>query len=518
MYGDGSYDDGAKFPGFGWLMKGGDTLIVKGAVSTMAGYRIGWEKAGDAYDCSGKNHAIRGLCGNPFDSSVPPPPNGTADHPTRILGENYANCSAESVRTPLRGGGKLHGVLDLRGVSHVDVECLDLSDFRTTPDDTAQIGIMFNNKSTHVLIKNVRAHGFSGSGLWGPTGDDVTLDHIDIVGNHSSGWNTDDGTAGVGHLTVTNFSISWNGCLEEKPIAHSLPYTDCRDDDNGGYGDGFGTATKDSPPPGWQVVFDHGEVAYNTQDGLDALHVSGPGSTMTIKNVIAYGNMGQQLKVGTTAVIEHNLIVANCAAMRENIPGTPPGFNQHLSDWCRANNTAIAFLLAPGKTVTYEYNTLFDEGLVGLELEYVNDHPSPDIVARYDHNVFIGFRNQNHEYPSPVYSNTDLNMFKRPGSSFDSNITFRAKSDWHCPERSVNETNGSCADPHLPDESRHAYGYPKIGAPGVVNPPHASSATPEPPTPDTPRVPHPKRILVGVGGIAAASIAALALLRSNAKS
>ena len=34
--------------------------------------------------------------------------------------------------------------------------------------------------------------------------------------------------------------------------------------------------------PGWQAHFDQGVASYNTQDGLDALHLIGSGSSMTI--------------------------------------------------------------------------------------------------------------------------------------------------------------------------------------------------------------------------------------------
>ena len=58
-----------------------------------------------------------------------------------------------------------------------------------------------------------------------------------------------------------------------------------------------------------------------------------------------------------------------------------------------------------------------------------------------------------------IYSNTDLKMFTNAGASFSNNITYHAKRDWKCPATWLHETGGSCADPHLKDETWHEYGY-----------------------------------------------------------
>ena len=119
----------------------------------------------------------------------------------------------------------------------------------------------------------------------------------------------------------------------------------------GGYGDGFGTTTVSSPPPGWQAHFDQGMVSYNTQDGLDALHLTGTGSSMTITRVLAYGNMGQQIKVGgASGTAVNNIIFTNCNALRQAIPGTPAGYNSNLSDFCRASDTGVEVTVGKGTT------------------------------------------------------------------------------------------------------------------------------------------------------------------------
>ena len=143
-------------------------------------------------------------------------------------------------------------------------------------DDFASNGIEWSNTSTNDTLTNISIHGMAKAGMLGPTGSGVVMKNISITGNASSGWNADDGSGntGTGSLLVQDFDISWNGCAEEYPIVDKLPYQDCADDNGGGYGDGFGTTTTASNP-GWQAHFDRGVVSYNTQDGLDALHLTG---------------------------------------------------------------------------------------------------------------------------------------------------------------------------------------------------------------------------------------------------
>ena len=48
---------------------------------------------------------------------------------------------------------------------------------------------------------------------------------------------------------------------------------------------------------------------------------------MTITRTLAYGNMGQQIKIGgNSGAAINNLIVTNCNALRREIPGVPVGY------------------------------------------------------------------------------------------------------------------------------------------------------------------------------------------------
>lgn len=469
LWSDASYTYGKEFPGWGWIGTGGDTYLIRGTIENKVSYRVGANSRTKYCDSTG----CWGVAGYTWGSGAPPPPSGTPESHTRILGENYASCRTASAKTRLQGGWNLGAVLNLDGASYVDVACLDITDFSACgraaqklkcdeSGDWAANGIAFSNQSTHDTVTDVRIHGMASNGIMGPTGDGVLLDHVDLVGNAGSGWDADpgNGTTGKGSLLVRNFNISWNGCAEEYPVTEQLPYSDCTDQEAGGYGDGFGTTTKDSDPPGWQVQFDQGTVSYNTQDGLDALHIGGTGSSMTVTHVLAFGNMGQQIKVGgATATITDSVIVGNCRALSEKIPGTPPGYNARLSIFCRAGDTAVLISVPNAQPAVFQRNVIYSANQIALEIAYPGD-PGPKAAIHYDNNVFLGFKNQRGEYPTPIYGDTDLKMFTNPGSSFSHNTTFHANRSWECPAKALHETDASCEDPHLKDETWHPYGYP----------------------------------------------------------
>lgn len=482
-YATGLHDPNHPYPAWGWIGKGGDTYILRGSIAEHVSYRIGQESNGTVSWCA---NGCFGVAGDPYGSGMPPPPSGTPSQHTRILGGNYGNCRATTARTQLHGGYAASTVVNMSGASYVDLQCLDITDFSacgrsgqarqcshdTPVDDYTLVGIGWSNTSTHDMLTDIRIHGLAFAGMGGPTGDGVEMHFVDIVGNAGAGWNADanDKKTGVGHMLMQNYNISWNGCAEEYPIVHALPYSDCTDQNNGGYGDGFGTATVDSQPPGWQATFDQGEVAYNTQDGLDALHLTGPGSSMTITHTLAYGNMGQQIKVGGSAgTATNNIIYASCNAMRKPIPGTPEGYNTHLSDYCRASDSGVVMTVADGATTVFSDNVIYSAAATAVEVEPAFPAcETATCIVRQQRNIFIGFRNNaangypgggTGDYSNPLFVDTASRAYRNPGSSFDHNITFHAKSSWKCPDSSLHEKNAYCGDPHLKDESWHVYGY-----------------------------------------------------------
>jgi len=483
LYQDGSYTYGPDasptvFPGWGWVISGGDTVIIRGSIGTGVSYRIGWNNNPTTSPyCDANGYNCWGVTGDSGASGMPQPPSGSALQHTRILGENYGSCTSQSARTQLHGGWGVGAVISLTGASYVDIACLDITDFSNCGKDAdtvacensgqiisdfADDGIQLYSTSTNITLSDIRIHGLASDGISGPTGTGFVANDLDILGNADAGWNADpgDGTTGVGTLNVTNFNISWNGCVEEYPIVDPLPYFSCTDQSSGGYGDGFGTATAASPSPGWQVHFDQGIVSYNTQDGLDALHISGVGSTMTDTRVLAYGNEGQQLKVGgATATIRNSVIVGNCEAMStQAITGTPTGFGSLLGDGCRAGNTAVLINVTPGDPAYFQGNTIYEAGAIGLEVEYATPNTGSTNTLQYNDNVFVGFYNSGSEAnATPIYSNTDLKMLTNPGGSWTNNATYGQRSNWTCP--AVGESAALCTAPGLVDATYHPYGY-----------------------------------------------------------
>lgn len=480
LFQDGSYADMKSFPGWGWIGKGGDTYLLRGSIGQGVSYRVGWNNPKSTYDEAKKT--FYGVAGDPYVSGMPPPPSGTAAEHTRILGENYASCSAASAKTQIHGGYGVTGVLNMSGSSYVDLACLDITDFSGcalvggatqpcnknpgTMSDFAKIGILWNNQATHDTLTNVHIHGLAGEGMNGPTGDGTVFKYLDIIGNSGAGWNADNGSVGAGSLLVQNFDISWNGCTEEYPLVHPLPYAQCADDSSGGYGDGFGTASLDNKVP-WNVHFDQGTVSYNTQDGLDALHISGPGSSMTINHVLAFGNMGQQVKIGGSAgILTDNQIVTNCNAMRQDIPGTPHGYNTHLSDFCRAADAGIVITVNDDAPSVFVGNTIYSASATGVEVECANNACGTHARIDFRNNIFVGFKNDaahgyqgggRGEYSNPIYIGPEVNPFTNAGSTYSGNTTFHGLSTWKCPAKG--EKDAHCGDPHLLDETWHNYGH-----------------------------------------------------------
>jgi hypothetical protein len=486
LWQDGSYTvTPNNFPASGWVGKGGDTYLIRGSIGTRVSYRIGWNNPSQSLDAN--TNQYWGIQGDPYGSGIPTPPSGTPEQHTRILGENYASCHAASARTQLHGGYGVATVLDMRGASYVDVACLDITDDSScgvasqantctssvgSLSDYAKMGLEWSNSSTHDTLTDVRVHGLASAGMLGPTGDGMVFSHLDLVGNAASGWNADagDGKTGTGSLRVEHYTIAWNGCAEEYPIPNSArdaePYGDCTDDNSGGYGDGFGTATARSNP-GWNVTFDQGTVFNNTQDGLDALHIGGEGSSMTVSRTLAYGNMGQQIKLGGAAgAILDNRIVTNCNALRQAIPGTPAGYNAKLSDFCRAADTGVLVTVNDQVPLKFVGNVIYSASATGIEIDCATEKCGSSSRIDFEKNVFVGFLNDaahgyvsggRGEYSNPIYLGAGTNPFRNVGSVYSGNTTFHANRDWKCP--APGEKHAVCGDPHLVDESWHLFGY-----------------------------------------------------------
>jgi len=474
LWADGSYTTSAVgYPKWGWVGQGGDTYII----DCPADCRIGYNGP------NSNNYSPGALAGEPYKSGAPPALNGTADRHTRILGRNWEHCQSDESKAHLNGGYGVGTVLSVWGSSYVDVACFDITDHSNCGKagqtskcqtsyplgDYADNGMGFSNGTSHVTITDVRVHGMTNAGFFGPTGDQVHLLRVTLAGNASSGWNMDagNGSTGTGTITFDQVQILWNGCAEEYPIAHPLPYQDCTDQNSSGYGDGIGTATAQSNPA-WHMVIENSTAAYNTQDGFDLLHLTGNGSTLTISHSQAFSNMGQQLKVGATSATRNSLIVGNCNALRQDIPGTPPGYNSRLSNFCRAGDEAVAITVSDTAATYFQFNTLQCANATCVSIYCASSTCSGSSSILYQNNTFFGYKNNAEngypgpstgDYSNPIYTDSKVSgILANSGSRYDHNSTWHWKSNWVCPRSNWNEQNAVCIDPQFKDPDWHNYG------------------------------------------------------------
>lgn len=423
-----------------WVVEGGDTVIVRGGP-----YRMGY-KGPNPKD-------YWGSCpGDPYGCSMPPIPSGTVGFPTRLLGENYDNCDK---KTQLFGGYALGAIINLTGSKNVDVECLELTDHSQCTrvgaghpasegcssnyplSDYAGAGIVTNAETAGIIVKNLDIHGLTGDGIIGAIGGDVTADHVRIAFNGAAGWDFDDGKgtkSGSGAFVhASNLTVEWNGCNEEYPIAHAVPVYSCYDQDSGGYGDGVGT-------PDTQLNFhcSHCIFRYNTQDGLDLLHVSG--SLISIIDSSSYGNMGQQWKMGPmhSVVFQNNLTVHNCRRLSAAMPGAPEGYNRYLDLFCRAAGDGIAFLVNDDGTYVFQNNSFAGYGATSYDISCSGRCTKANIT--FQNNLHVGYRDPKSGETPGVFYTTGLP--RNPFAARDHNIYYNMRS---CPSGPAER----CVDPKI---------------------------------------------------------------------
>ena len=448
---------------------------------------------GSAYPNETQGSYFYNCLTNGFGCSLPSLPSGVS-----MWGLNKGACTNQANRTVLAGIGGAQSVLDIKGSDHADLECLDITDnsncaimngshnkcqsggeFSQTGHDWAVTGIVMNNTTTHATLNDIRVHGMASSGIVGSPGDGFVATDLAIIGNAFAGWFSDNTQTGVGSMLVQNFNISWNGCTEELPIVDPLPYYQCQDDAFYGYGDGFGTASIASNPPGWQIHFENGIVSYNTQDGLDTLHNSGTGSSITETRILAYGNEGQQIKGGSAiSTLQNNVIVGNCEALAQTMPGRPVPTYDQLGDLCRGSDVTVVMIVSPGLPQIFQNNTVFSDDSIVLQVNYSNGLDGPTNTMQINNNVLVGFWGAPAGgNPTPIYGIPDLNFMGNPGSSWSNNVTYGMRGDWACPH--AGESAAICTSPGLVDMAYHLYGYgnmapassssPVIGA-GITEP------------------------------------------------
>ncbi len=405
LYDDKSYGNSA------WVIAGGDTVIIRGGP-----WRVGFNQGTSSNDVWCYGGSGNNACTNPTI------PAGTPTQHTRILGENYASCSAgnttnKSMLTEIFGGFGVGTPMNLAGAQYVDVQCLNITrhsqcvvhgspqypsgcNTGLPTDDYDSVGIVTDVHTHDLLMQDIWDHGHTDRGVKGPIGGTVTCNRCDIAYNGMAGWDFDDGSGsnngnGTASLpgSIWNFNystIEWSGCNQEYPATHTIPVISCYSQSSGGYGDGVGT------PPGMCLTanINHSAFNYNTQDGFDLGHIDTGSCSVTINASQAIGNSGQTFKWGPNenpAVFTNNFTLANCLRLSESIPGTPSTFNASLADFCRAGSN-LSFNFRQGGTALLANNTIVGYQPTTYDMQCW-DASCSNSALTFKNNITLGYDN-----------------------------------------------------------------------------------------------------------------------------
>lgn len=419
---------------------GGDTLIIASGSYAMG---IG---APETDDC---DPAEAGAC------IMPPIPSGpAAAHPTRILGQGHdAGCA----RPPqLWGNGGAQAIVRLENSSNVEIACLELTDhspcikghnhgghaagetarceIKTPPfGPWGQSGLVASD-SSNVVLRQLNIHGLAVNGIHAGRLRDWRLDRVTLRANGWAGWDgniSQDqpiGSSNSGTIRFSGGEISWNGCSERYP---STEIFGCWAQQQGGYGDGLGTAET-----GGQWVFEDVRIHHNTSDGLDLLYLDGTGSA-TLRRLQAQGNAGNQVKTAGPMLIENSILLGNCAFF-----ATLPTSNLTDGDHCRAMGNTLSVSHIGNSTATIRNNTLSGQG------DCLLITVGGDNAARADvqNNAFIG----DTEWRGGLLGQGQTCGHHAEDSNavvaFERNLFWRVKAD-QCPPGSVCDQDPRLARP-----------------------------------------------------------------------
>ncbi|MCA9401589.1 MAG: right-handed parallel beta-helix repeat-containing protein, partial [Candidatus Omnitrophica bacterium] len=352
------------------LWKGGDTLFI-GSGNYMMGY------GAPNTDCSPRY---------PYDCIMRPIPSGVKDQPTRILGEGYDQGCENPPE--LWGTEKAYAVINMMGgSSHVQIECLEITDHDSCrhggslktnkcPNESfpygtwAQSGIIAID-SEQVYLKNVNIHGMGYAGLYTARLKDWTMEDIKINGNGQAGWHGEHiqyKSSNAGDIILRRAQINWNGCAESYPEKTSPVRGSCCSQGQTCYTDGIGMADS-----GGNYLIEDSEVSFNSEDGIDLLHVTtDPNSTIIVRRTRAEGNSGNNLKTGAAhMIVENNVLISGCGYIAENF--AQDGYDNR----CRGGGEPLAMNIQRGSHQKVFNNTII-QTVGGKNSSIIDKENKPD--------------------------------------------------------------------------------------------------------------------------------------------
>jgi hypothetical protein len=208
------------------------------------------------------------------------------------------------------------------------------------------------------------------------------------------GWDGDIGedSSYSGTIRWTGLTVEWNGCPETYPGLQ--PDHCCGQETCGGYGDGVGMARS-----GGHWIIEDSVFRHNVSDGLDLLYVGvdHPDSLVELRRCSAYGNAGNQMKIGGRSRIVNCLAVGNCAFFYQKPFGQEMG-PLNSGDHCRAGGAALSINLPRGLDSYVVNSTLAGQGWATVEAQCNNcdfpDQPACDGTERtyLQNSIFRGYQ------------------------------------------------------------------------------------------------------------------------------
>lgn len=382
------WDDNYTYSVQQWIIAGGDTVLIHPRTDSLP-WRVGWPD--QTHTNGGYGIGCWGVSNGPC--TMPPLPSGTASQHTRLLGVNYADCNLGNrpdltKMTPVSGGFGTYTVVNISGSQYVDVQCIEISSFsacqlqgapQTHPcnrdsgsgglSDYANVGIQTSNGTLGVTLQDIWVHGLNSENIRGALGAGAESE-IRVLNSMSAqtGRDLDDGsdTAQGAVLNLTDTTIEFSGCQETKPLKVRYPQTDaataqnlsiCYDQSHGSViGDAVGTRAGSGP----DMHLLRFVSRFNTQDGFDPGHTDGGNHVLTIDRSLFYSNMAGAYKWGPnfqTASVTNTVAIVDCHRMANSLPGAPAGYNDNLSDFCRANS-AVSVNYHNGGSISLEHDTI----------------------------------------------------------------------------------------------------------------------------------------------------------------
>jgi len=189
--------------------------------------------------------------------------------------------------------------------------------------------------------------------------NDWHLQRVKILANGWGGWDGDlgesAGSSDSGQMLFQNVEIGFNGCGETYPGGKVFG---CWGQQEGGYGDGLGTNRT-----GGNWTFENSYFHHNTQDGLDLLYADTT-ATIVVKQSLAEGNAGNQIKLAGAPTVENSVIIGNCSYFKgvDQMSGNNVYGADSAGDICRAMGNALVLSVQPSLHALVQFNTITGEG------------------------------------------------------------------------------------------------------------------------------------------------------------